>query len=123
MKKNTSPSGSFNPRIFLSFVLGFAGVFLAMASITPPSQNAATPVAAPEAPRDRDIPVAGDKGEDLDRMEQEWNNRLTYPTGIFNPEWLRTAAVQDSLVTRAVPLGLPANRSTQDNSPLALNPS
>ena len=81
MKKNTSPSGSFNPRVFLSFVLGLAGVFLAMASIAPPSQNAPVPVATTAPRLERDMPVPGGKADDLDRMEQEWNNRLTYPTG------------------------------------------
>jgi hypothetical protein len=123
MRKNlTSRFGFFNPRFLLAFAFCSAGLILAMTSIAPPSQNA--PVPAATAPRlERDMPVPGGKADDLDRMEQEWNNRLTYPTGLFNPEWLRLAAVQDSLIARAAPLGLQANRSTQDNSSLALSPS
>ena len=37
------------------------------------------------------MPVRGGEPDDLNRMEEEWNNRLTYPTGIFNPAWLRLA--------------------------------
>jgi hypothetical protein len=122
MKKNTSPSGSFNLRVFLSLVLGLAGVFLAMASIAPPTQNGPTAVGNTAPLLERDMPVPGGKADDLDRMEEEWNNRLTYPTGLFNPEWLRLAAIQDSLIARALPAGLQVNRSSQD-SPLALDPN
>ena len=119
MRKTTSESGNFNPRVFLSFILCSVGACLAMFSFAPPDGSPPKSTVHLE----RDMPVPGGKADDLDRMEQEWNNRLTYPTGLFNPEWLRLAAVQDSLIARAVPLGLQASRSTQDNSPLALNPS
>ena len=69
------------------------------------------------------MPVPGGKADDLDRMEQEWNNRLTYPTGLFNPQWLRLAAAQDALISRAVPLGLPLSKSALAASPLALSTS
>jgi hypothetical protein len=125
MKKNTSPSGRFNPRVFLSFVLGLAGVFLAIASIAPPSQNALAPAPiAATAPRPQHyMPVPGGEADDLDRMETEWNHRLTYPTGIFNPLWLRVAAAQDALIPRAVPLGIPLSASAMAASPLALSTS
>ena len=54
-------------------------------------------------------------------MEQEWNNRLTYPTGRFNPRWLRLAAAQHNRLARSVPLGLQASATTLAESPLALN--
>ena len=69
------------------------------------------------------MPVAGEKGEDLERLEQEWNNRLTYPTGVFDPLWLRLAAAQDSLISTAIPSGLPLNASALAASPLSLTPS
>ena len=58
--------------------------------------------------RERYMPVAGERGEsdELGRMEQFWNDRLTYPTGLFNPAWLRAAALQDKLVPRAGPRSL-----------------
>ena len=61
-------------------------------------------------------------------MEEEWNNRITYPTGIFNPAWLQAAAVQDSLIQRSLPSGIPFKSVDIKNaaggiSPLALTSS
>jgi hypothetical protein len=124
MRKTTPQSASFNPYVLLSIVLCSAGGFLAIASISSPTgKNTPAAVAAAVPDRLRDMPVAGEKGEDLNRLEQEWNNRLTYPTGVFNPAWLRLAAVQDSRIARAVPLGMPAKHSALQQSPLALNPN
>lgn len=67
------------------------------------------------------MPVPGGKADDLERLEQEWNNRLTYPTGRFNPHWLRLAAVQHGRMPRAIPFGLQTARPAQSESPLALN--
>src|SRR5437867_3124203 len=123
MRKTTFESASFNPSVFLSFILCSAGFFLAMASIAPPSQNAST-TAANTIPRpERDMPIPGGKADDLDRMEQEWNNRLTYPTGLFDPQWLRLAAVKDSLIARVVPAGVPVSKSVLEANPLALSTS
>jgi hypothetical protein len=127
MRKNpTSRFGFFNPRFLLAFALCSAGMLLAMVGIAPPSQNALTTVAT-SAPRlERDMPVPGGKrGEasDLNRLEEEWNNRLTYPTGVFNPAWLRVAADADSLITSAIPVGVPLKNLDLINSPLALSSS
>ena len=86
MKKNsTSNKGLFNSRGLFALALCSAGLVLAILSFAGvPSLRVA---AVDERPRY--IPVAGEKGEDLDRMEVEWFNRVTYPTGIFNPEWLK----------------------------------
>ncbi len=67
------------------------------------------------------MPVPEGKADDLDRMEQEWNNRLTYPTGRFNPRWLRLAAAQHNRLARAIPFGIQANAATLAEGPLALN--
>src|SRR5689334_1109816 len=37
--------------------------------------------------------------------EAYWTNRLTYPTGRFDPSWLLNAEQQDSRIARAVPAG------------------
>ena len=55
----------------------------------------------------RYMPVPGGEPDDLDRMETEWNNRLTYPTGLFDPAWVRLAALKDALIPRGIPGGLP----------------
>src|SRR5918911_174720 len=57
----------------------------------------------------RFLPIPGGEGreesEALARLEQQWNDRLTYPTGRFNPAWLRQAAAQDRRIQRNVPAG------------------
>jgi len=126
MNRNSiSESGVFNPRALLAFALCSAGVLLAMSTFAPPFGR---PDGSNSQGRDRHagkleryMPVPGGKPDDLDRMEVEWNNRLTYPTGLFNPAWLRLAALQDSFIPRAIPLGIPAKNL--NNAPLALSPS
>jgi hypothetical protein len=101
-------AGFVSLRVLFALSLCSSGVLLAMFSfaempwLSSSSQN--TRKAAD--PRPRYMPVLGEKGEDLDRMEAEWHNRLTYPTGRFNPAWLRQAAVQDAQITRRLPLGV-----------------
>ena len=79
-----------------------------------------------EDPRERferDMPVAGEAGgeaAELAQLEQDWHNRLTYPTGLFNPVWLRAAALQHRLMPRGVPAGIPFAKTAQSESPLAL---
>ncbi|MEY2545479.1 MAG: hypothetical protein QOG48_596 [Verrucomicrobiota bacterium] len=65
------------------------------------------------------MPTLGEKGEDLDRLEQQWNDRVTYPTGRFDPEWVRAAAAQDRHVARQSPNG--ARRFSQSTA--ALDPN
>ena len=71
----------------------------------------------------RYMPVPGGEVDDLDRMEAEWNNRLTYPTGRFDPAWVRHAAAQDALIERNIPAGLPANNLNENNGALTLDPN
>ena len=56
-----------------------------------------------------DMPTLGEDAanetRDLGRLEQFWNDRLTYPTGVFNPAWVRAAAVQHNLIPASVPAG------------------
>ena len=68
------------------------------------------------------MPVPGGETNDLNRLEAEWHNRLTYPTGLFDPAWLRAAATQDAFLQRSIPAGVPVNLS-KSLSPLALNPT
>jgi hypothetical protein len=46
---------------------------------------------------------AGEEAQALSALEQQWNDRLTYPTGRFNPGWVRRAAAQDAKVERVNP--------------------
>ena len=128
-------SGFFNLRTLFAFALCSGGVLLAMFSFTPP-------VGGPDGPSrhnerrhadelQRDMPVPGGHADDLDRMEVEWNNRLTYPTGVFNPAWLRQAAKQHALMPRGIPAGIhaanlkgtSARNAAAPNTPLALSSS
>ncbi|HET7529697.1 MAG TPA: hypothetical protein VFJ98_01935 [Mycobacteriales bacterium] len=45
------------------------------------------------------------EGEDLNAAARYWDQRLTYPTGHFDPAWLRRAARQDAAVPRRMPAG------------------
>ncbi|MFN2623323.1 MAG: hypothetical protein ABR611_10800 [Chthoniobacterales bacterium] len=98
-----SEAGIFRPRVFVAFVLFSAGVSLLAFSL---DDTAKTNIAAPQ----RYMPVPGGEPDDLDRMETQWNDRITYPTGRFNPAWVRLAAAADARITRAVPFGATALR-------------
>src|SRR5438128_1297298 len=96
-------------RVLSALSLSSTGALLAMFSVGGgpalfgPPQNARQAQAQDSRPRY--MPVHGEKGEELSRLEEEWNNRLTYPTGRFNPAWLRQAAAQDAGISRHIPLG------------------
>src|SRR5689334_3685542 len=98
-------SGFASPRLFFALTLGSLGVALAATSLVAPPPTSQPHIASPAQERARYMPVAGEKGEDLDRLEAQWHDRLTYPSGRFDPAWLRQAASQDKLIRSAVPLG------------------
>ena len=120
--KRASQSGFSNVRALVVFVLCLAGVALAMFSFMPREGDRRAGHGSAERLQ-RDMPVRGGDPDDLNRMEEEWNNRLTYPTGLFDPGWVRAAAVQDSVIARGIPAGVPLKNLTKTSSPLALNSS
>jgi hypothetical protein len=73
--------------------------------------------------RERYMPVPGEtpgsEAAELGRLQRFWNDRLTYPTGRFDPRWLRAAAVQHARLPMGVPAGMPA--ALKALSPLALS--
>lgn len=71
---------------------------------------------------ERDTSQNGESAE-LMAIGDYWYHRVSYPTGQFNPAWVREAAAQDSQVERAVPAGEVIYGKTQTDSPLALNPN
>ena len=121
MRRNSaSQSGVFNLRALLACALCSTGLLLAAFGITGlPGQNGRRDTES----LPRDMPIPGGKADDLNRMEVEWNNRLTYPTGRFDPAWVRAAARQDARIQRNIPLGLPAPNLKRPNAPLALDPN
>jgi hypothetical protein len=80
------------------------------------------------------MPVpGGEKGEavELAQQEADWNNRITYPTGRFNPAWVRAAAAQDARIRRDTPAkpgnsdskGKPVDGPSAPAGMLALDPN
>ena len=130
-KKRTSTSGLFNPRVLLAFALCSAGVLLATFGFTgvprqlvgcPGGSNCEDRRTSTEQPQ-RYMPIPGGDADDLDRMEVDWHNRLTYPTGRFDPAWVRQAAAQDARIARSIPVGLQANNLNQSGAALTLDPN
>ena len=129
-EKRTSISGFFNPRALLAFSLCLAGLLFAMASFTGVPSRLARNLGAskaaidsPDAERaERDMPVPGGDADDLNRLEAEWMSRLSYPTGKYDPAWVRRAAVQDSFIARGVPFGANTVRTRRPDNTLSLDP-
>ena len=114
-KQSPSQSGVSKKRVVLSIALGSVSVLLAVFTF---AGMPARLVKQTEEPP-RFMPVPGEKAEDLDRIEAQWHDRLTYPTGEFDPAWVRRAVAQDAAIARAIPAGVRPNLSSE--SPLVLD--
>src|SRR6266481_6256404 len=117
MKKNScTHSAFFNLRLLISLLFSFSGGLLALFGSGVFSSSEA------ERPA-RYMPVPGKRPQteaaDLGRLEQIWNDRLTYPTGRFDPKWLRAAAAQHARLPIGIPAGVPARLNPF--SPLVLS--
>ena len=101
-RRRPGAGGFINLRALLALLLGFTGVALAIFA-------GRDVVVRPAAEPDRYMPVPGSKPESeaagLAKLEQYWHDRLTFPTGRFDPAWLRAAAVQHGRMTSGVPAG------------------
>ena len=124
MKKNSFPkSGLFNLRALIGFMLCFVGVALALfAHFSPLADNVSNPGATNALRPLPYMPAPGARPEteaaDLGRLERFWNDRLTYPTGRFDPRWLRAAALEHARLPMGIPAGVPAVLNPR--SPLTL---
>jgi hypothetical protein len=112
--KSRSKFGFLELRPLIGLGLCMAGLALAVFAFNQPAERAGQP----QSPQ-RDMPTLRDNTEreaaDLGQLEQYWNDRLTYPTGNFDPAWLRQAAAQHALLPQGVPAGVfPA---TEGNGP------
>src|SRR6266850_6866864 len=117
MKKNSRTRSAFlNLRVVIALLFCFSGALLALFGAGVFS------VKNDERPA-RYMPVPGNRPEteaaDLGRLERFWNDRLTYPTGRFDPRWLRAAADQHLRLPVGVPAGVPALLNPK--SPLAFS--
>jgi hypothetical protein len=94
--------GFIHLRVLLALLFAFTGVALA---IFAGRDFAVRPASEP----DRYMPVPGSKPETeaagLARLEQYWHDRLTFPTGRFDPAWVRAAADQHARMATGVPAG------------------
>jgi hypothetical protein len=112
MSKKKSGSGLFSPRVFLGFVLCSTGAVLAVLSLASVPWHESSFAKQPglrNASADPELqhymPVPGGDPDDLERLEAFWTDRITYPTGRFDPAWVRQAAARDRLITRGTPFG------------------
>ena len=100
--RSPGQAGFFNPRALLGLTLCFVGLALAIFAARESSLRRMSQPA-------RYMPVPGGnlQGEAarLSELELYWQNRLTYPTGRFDPAWVRVAAAQDARITRGIPAG------------------
>src|SRR3954447_23221364 len=64
-----------------------------------------------------------EKYEQLVQQEGFWHDRLTYPTGRFDPAWMRAAAAHDAQIPRGVPDGVQLSAEARVNSPFTLDPN
>jgi hypothetical protein len=69
------------------------------------------------------LAVAERDGDRLLEQEGYWMHRLSYPTGRFNPAWVRQAAEQDKGIQRRVPAGRKLDLKSLAVNPLALSPT
>jgi len=117
-RKSSSRSAFFNLRALLGFTLCLFGVALAIFA----GRDAMLPRPDGTARRARYRPSPGGDSQGdtagMARLNEYWHHRLTYPTGRFDPAWVRAAAVQHAQMSTGVPAGVPATLNPQ--SPLAL---
>ena len=94
--------GFFNLRALLGLTLCFLGLAL---GIFAARESLLRRVSEP--PRYMPVPDGNLQGEaaGLAQLEQYWHDRLTYPTGRFDPAWVRAAAAQHARMTSGVPAG------------------
>src|SRR5262245_2430009 len=113
--RRRNEAGFFNPRALLGLTLFCVGLALAIFA----ARESSLPRMSQPA---RYMPVPGDnlQGEAarLAELEHYWHDRLTYPTGRFDPAWVRVAAAQDSRIARGIPAGSYQKRNPSHPSPL-----
>ncbi len=111
MKTNTSTrSAFFSVRILFGFALCLLGVGLGFAAlrVRPAAEPEHVRVVTENVDLARALPAGGDRdseAEDLLRLEEYRHLRLAYPTGRFDPAWVRNAADQHNRNQRRIPGG------------------
>src|SRR5262250_574898 len=116
--RSPGEAGFFNPRALLGLTLCFVGLGLAIFAARESSLGRVSQPA-------RYMPVPGSsiQGEAarLAELEQYWQDRLTFPTGRFDPAWVRAAAAQHARIARGIPAGSYQKPNPGRPSPLGYN--
>jgi hypothetical protein len=101
-KTSHSRFAFFNIRMLFGVTISFLGIALAIFAVRPVAEQH-----APELPHYMPVPTdhSGEESAALGRLEQYWFDRLTFPTGRFNPAWVRAAAAQHARMSTGVPFG------------------
>ena len=101
-RRRLGETGFINLRTLLGLTLGLSAIALA---IFAGKQDAVPRASQPE----RYMPVPGASSREevrgLEKLEQYWHDRLTYPTGRFYPAWVRAAVAQHARMMSGVPAG------------------
>src|SRR5437763_15381534 len=101
-RSSVGEAGFFNPRALLGLTLCFAGLALAIFAAR---ESTVRHLSQPA----RYMPAPGSdlqgEAERLAELEQYWQDRLTYPTGRFDPAWVRAAAAQHAPMASGIPAG------------------
>src|SRR4029078_11896876 len=115
MKKRSSAcSAFFNFRVLLGVTLGFLGVALAIFAgrdgvLSGPNGPNRGNISSALPDQPHYMPVPGpdvrEAGAGLAQLEQFWFDCLTFPTGRFNPAWVRAADRQHKRMPRGMPFG------------------
>jgi hypothetical protein len=111
-KVNRFRSGSAVLRLLLGIVLCGSGIVLGIGSFTGIDWHSieCREGSSCEEERERYGVVPSGEFDELNEMELDWHNRLTYPTGRFDAAWVRAAAAQDARIARGMPGGVQPNR-------------
>ena len=113
MKKQSSARAAFfNFRVLLGVTLAVLGLTLAIFAgkgsvLRSPKRPSGTVLAAAEPARYLPVPGSNKREEaaGLAQLEQFWFDRLTFPTGRFNPAWVRAAAREHARMPKGMPFG------------------
>src|SRR6266536_1773802 len=117
-RRSFTEGGFINLRTLLGLTLCFSGVALAIYAERDGALRRASQPASY-------MPVPGARLQEeaigLAQLEQYWHDRLTYPTGRFDPAWVRAAATQHARMASGVPAG--AYSKLNLANPLPLTPT
>src|SRR5947207_2199071 len=101
-RRPVSEGGFFSLRAVIGLAICLLGAVLAIFAVRPTAEQRT------QGPL-RYMPVPADNPQEesaaLGRLEQFWFDRLTFPTGRFNPAWVRAAAAQHDRMQSGVPFG------------------